>query len=493
MEDGVSGRSNAGAEILGPASRILIVEDDPVSALLLRKVLEQRGYRVDHAENGREAMELFDARGYRIIISDWMMPEMDGVTLCREIRDRADGYTYVILLTAKAHKEDRMEAYAGGVDDFLCKPLDREELFARLKVAHRILAGEDNLKRKQAELQVASERLRAMNDRLLLASRRFEELFSGLPVACFTFDRDGLVHEWNRAATTLLGRQPEFALMRPVWEAFEGRDGGFWSPELVAKIFEGQAMQDTDWSLNLDGQVRYLIGNVIPLHGVCGEVLGGIATNQDITERRRAEECIQVFARDLELQKIALEEANEKLATLAVTDGLTGLWNHRRFREELETSFARCRRDGEPLSVILFDVDHFKQYNDAYGHPAGDEVLKRVAGIMRRVCRQHEAVARYGGEEFAVILPGATAQEGVHVAERLRQALEQGDWPERKVTASFGVATLSPKDTSGDELLQKADAALYAGKQAGRNRVCHFDVMDISAEVSRHQAIKRSA
>jgi two-component system cell cycle response regulator len=489
----VSGREIPGVEKSGPANRILIVEDDPVSALLLRKVLEQRGSKVDHAENGVEALRKFEAYPYRIVISDWMMPEMDGIELCRKVRQATDGYVYVILLSAKSQKEDRLDAYNAGVDDFLTKPLDREELFARLKVAYRILLAEDKLRMQSDELKNAGDRMRTMNDRLILASRRFEELFSGLPVACFTFDRDGLVHEWNRTASSLFGKQPELALMKPVWEAFEQRDGGFWSQELVNKIFAGEGLTSVDWQLTLGSDERHLICNVIALHGVAGEVLGGIATNQDITERRRAEQCIQVFARDLELQKVALEEANERLATLAVTDGLTGLWNHRRFREELETVFGRNRRSDESLSVVLLDVDHFKLYNDAFGHPAGDVILQQVARIMRSSCRQYEAVARYGGEEFAIVLPGGTAEDAFGAAERIRQAIAEAEWPEREITASLGVATIRPTDLVADDVLQRADAALYASKQNGRNCVTHFDRIDSTLDVSRHLAMKRSA
>lgn len=460
--------------------------------MLLRKVLEQKGYLVTHAVNGVEALKHFESGTFRIVISDWMMPEMDGIELCTNLRKREGGYVYVILLSAKSQREDSLGAYEAGVDDFLTKPLDRDELMARLKVAHRVLAAEDSLRQQQHELQTASERLGNMNERLTLASRRFEELFSDLPVACFTFDRGGLIHEWNEAAAELFGERPESALMRPVWEAFAGRDGGFWSKSLVDDIFTGRAQQDVDWILSApEFGKRHLICNVIPMHGVDGGVLGGIATNQDITERRRAEQCIQVFARDLELQKLALEQANDRLSTLAVTDGLTGLWNHRRFREQLETDFATVKR-GEQVSVILLDVDHFKLFNDAYGHPAGDEVLKKVAEILRSCSRDHESVARYGGEEFGVVLRNTDADNAMKAAERMRVALADYTWPIREITASFGVATVRTTDASPEEVVQRADAALYFSKQHGRNRVTHFDEMAHLAD-SKHLALKRPA
>lgn len=472
--------------------RILIVEDDSVSALLLRKVLEQKGYEVTHAVNGVEALEKFNQDDYRVVISDWMMPEMDGIELCERLRKSSDRYVYVILLSAKSQREDSLGAYEAGVDDFLTKPLDREELLARLKVAQRVLTAEDSLRRQQEELKLAGERLSSMNDRLTLASRRFEELFSDLPVACFTFNREGLIHEWNRAAADLFGERPETALMKPVWEAFQGRDGGFWSAKLVGDIFNGKAQQGVDWvHMSPNHGERHLICNVIPMHGVNGEVLGGIATNQDITERRQAEQCIKTFARDLELQKRALEEANERLSKLAVTDGLTGVWNHRRFREELESDFSAVKR-GRPLSVVLIDVDHFKMYNDAFGHPAGDEVLKKVAKILQRCSRDNESVARYGGEEFAIVLSDADQAAAMAVAERMRQAIVEEDWALREITASFGVATSRTNDESPEDVLLRADAALYFSKQNGRNQVTHFDDM-AHQDGSQHLALKRPA
>jgi two-component system cell cycle response regulator len=475
-----------------PWKRILIVEDDSVSALLLRKVLEQKGYDVTHAVNGVEALEKFKESDFRVVISDWMMPEMDGIELCERLRKSAAGYVYVILLSAKSQREDSLGAYEAGVDDFLTKPLDREELLARLKVAHRVLAAEDSLRRQQEELKLAGERLTNMNDRLTLASRRFEELFSDLPVACFTFNREGLIHEWNCAAADLFGEHPESALMKPVWEAFKGRDAGFWNQELVRDIFDGKAQQGVDWVHMSPGHgERHLICNVIPMHGVNGEVLGGIATNQDITERRQAEQCIKTFARDLELQKRALEEANERLSALAVTDGLTGVWNHRRFREELENDFGDVKRR-KNFSVVLIDVDHFKAFNDTFGHPAGDEVLKKVAEILQRCSRDNEMVARYGGEEFSIVLSDTDMTSAVAVAERMRQAIECEAWPLREITVSLGVATSRFDDESPEDALLRADAALYYSKENGRNRVSHFDTM-AHQDDSQHLALKRPA
>ncbi len=172
-------------------------------------------------------------------------------------------------------------------------------------------------------------------------------------------------------------------------------------------------------------------------------------------------------------QQEQLRVANEQLQALATTDGLTGLKNHRSFKERLEDEFQRSSRYHLPLSLLLLDVDHFKSFNDTHGHPAGDEVLKRVANLLTETTRNTDFVARYGGEEFAVLLPFTHQQAAVTLAERMRAAIEDGPWELRKITASLGVATLNADTLSAAGLLASADTALYRSKEQGRNRVTH--------------------
>jgi diguanylate cyclase (GGDEF)-like protein len=255
-----------------------------------------------------------------LLISDWMMPHLDGLELCRRIRAAVlDRYIYIILLTSRDEREDRLKGLRAGADDFLTKPPDPDELAVRLEIAGRIVDVHDQLARK-----------------------------------------------------------------------------------------------------------------------------------------------------------------NSRLAELATTDELTGVKNRRRFREDLDLLFAYSNRQGTPLSVILLDIDHFKQYNDTFGHPAGDQVLHWIGATLRTVVRNHDVVARYGGEEFVVLLPATGADEAREVSERLRSAIACRPWPHRTVTASLGLATTDSNTPNAATLVEQADQALYRSKQAGRNRITHYAALEWS-------------
>jgi diguanylate cyclase (GGDEF)-like protein len=161
----------------------------------------------------------------------------------------------------------------------------------------------------------------------------------------------------------------------------------------------------------------------------------------------------------------------------AMFDSLTAVHNRRWLDETLPRLVARHLRDGQPLSVLMLDVDHFKKFNDRHGHPAGDRVLKEVLRAVVRGLRPTDLVARYGGEEFVILLPATPRDGAVHAAERIRVAVHEGvrvKWYEEilpPVTVSIGVAQLEP-DGDGEGLLEEADQAMYRAKASGRNRVC---------------------
>ncbi|MBV8266280.1 MAG: diguanylate cyclase [Planctomycetaceae bacterium] len=314
--------------------KILVAEDDRASALKLRRALERMGHAVDVVHDGAGAWRRVRDGGIGLLISDWEMPEMDGLELSRLIRAQSDSlYTYIILVTARDSRGDRLAGLEAGADDFLTKPLDTGELVARLNIAQRILAMQEQLRTHAAQLA-----------------------------------------------------------------------------ELLAA---------------------------------------------------------------LEQQNTRLEQQNTLLADRAATDGLTGLNNRRHFDEALRSALSFARRHHQPLSLVLVDVDHFKSYNDTFGHPAGDDVLRAVAKLLQSDARADDVVARYGGEEFALVLPATDACGVRSVAERLRAAIASFPWQLRPVTASFGLATTTASVPEASRLIAEADQALYASKARGRDRVTH--------------------
>lgn len=205
--------------------------------------------------------------------------------------------------------------------------------------------------------------------------------------------------------------------------------------------------------------------NVIVSHvlDVGGEVIGYMSVSTDITERKLAEE--------------KLKEANSLLQKLSLLDGLTGIANRRRFDQALRAAWTTAVSEGSMMSLILFDIDYFKKYNDAYGHQAGDDCLIQVAAVAMACLRAgSDTAARYGGEEFGVILPGADAVEAMAVAERIRAAIYGLAIPHVRspagvVTLSLGIACQEPGSAVDEQrLIALADAALYEAKQSGRNR-----------------------
>lgn len=171
---------------------------------------------------------------------------------------------------------------------------------------------------------------------------------------------------------------------------------------------------------------------------------------------------------------IAEAQAHAKVKKLAITDGLTGVFNHRRFQERLLEEFYRVSRHPEPFSLLLIDIDFFKKINDTYGHPAGDAVIKMIAKVLLKLVRKLDIVARYGGEEFVILLLKSDSRQALQMAERIRKAVEGSpfDWQGQKIYATISVGVASqPDDTvKKEELIAFADRALYASKHAGRNR-----------------------
>ncbi|MGR2740185.1 GGDEF domain-containing protein [Billgrantia sp. Q4P2] len=218
-------------------------------------------------------------------------------------------------------------------------------------------------------------------------------------------------------------------------------------------------------ALKADGTYVWIRDVVHVVRNGAGEVEALIGFMFDISERKQNEEKLLRLQRELE--------------ELSYQDGLTGVANRRLLDSVLETEWASARRSGQPLSFIMLDIDCFKQYNDHYGHLAGDDCLRRVAQILAAsILRPRDLLARFGGEEFALVLPETDLESARQVAERCRAAISDASIPHRAsdvshlVTVSMGVATANPADGGGQaSLIEKADRLLYRAKQGGRDRI----------------------
>jgi two-component system cell cycle response regulator len=226
---------------------------------------------------------------------------------------------------------------------------------------------------------------------------------------------------------------------------------------------------------------RYIYTILLTARDNKEDALAGLEAGADdyITKPFNSEELrfrVRIGERILDLERY-LQDAYQEMKRLATFDSLTELWNRRVVLEQLEKEWDRSVREGKALSIVLADIDHFKQFNDRYGHAQGDRVLVHLSQVLREMVRPYDGIGRYGGEEFLLFFPECDELHGRQIAERLRQELEsrplKEDHHPLKITASFGGTTFQPAVCRCNvaHLLKIADDALYEAKKTGRNRV----------------------
>lgn len=226
--------------------------------------------------------------------------------------------------------------------------------------------------------------------------------------------------------------------------------------------------------LHKDGSSVWVRCRGTAIRDSSGKPVRMLGAHTDLTKLILAE-------RKISEQQAELERLNHELKKLVITDELTQLHNRRFFDEQLESLVNRSFRDNQPLSLIMIDVDNFKQYNDMFGHSYGDDILKAVSSILSEFTRETDVLARIGGEEFAVILPACNKSESIVACQRVRTAFHAYQWDKQEVTVSFGITTISGYESLSNSpspwgnIMIDADKALYYSKQNGRDQLNHFD------------------
>jgi len=294
-----------------------------------------------------------------------------------------------------------------------------------------------------------------------------ETLVDGMSDGILVLDLKGRIVDINHAAAELVGTPDARRIGHPVEEVTAR-----W-PGLAEKLTSrGEATGEV--LLRSPGG-RHVSLNVAPLRDAAGRCSGTLTVLRDITGHFDTEEALHRVNRELQERLREIEGLQTELREQAIRDPLTGLYNRRYLAETLERELARAMREGYPVSLVMADIDHFKNVNDTFGHAAGDLALRSLGSILRSDTRPGDIACRYGGEEFLLVMPNTDARTAAQRAEQLRRRVAESRvaWLGREVaiTLSLGVASFPLYGATGDEVMAAADLALYAAKAAGRDRV----------------------
>ena len=477
---------------------VLVVDDSGIQREVLSQVLERHGYGVVAASGGLEGIASAYEQSPDVIVCDVVMPEISGYHVCRFVKnEEALADIPVVLMTSSAvQRQDRFWGLQSGADAYITKSDDPEALLSTLR---RLAPGDASggparqarpAQRRKPE-QISSY-LNYLLDKLLFETtvtneiRRLGEL---------VHDKGALLSELATVVESLVEHKALgvaiVALPRTyVHVTLKERAGRLTMRELRKALAAGtehpelrDAKADVDLVLTPAELNDPDHAEPRPGPPVCcqltagGKVLGAICvvptTAEPLSEAMQAQ--LALAARELS-PIISTLAYYEEARHLSQHDGLTGLHNYRHFLSSIDQEFRRFKRYATKVSMIMLDLDGFKQVNDVYGHLAGDVVLKGVARVLRQMSRNVDVTARYGGDEFVLMLPETDLAGAAAFGERLREAigsarfLGPGGEP-LHVTASVGVSTVTDACRRSSDLIGAADGALYRSKESGKNRV----------------------
>lgn len=450
--------------------RILVVDDNPTNVKLLEARLSADYYTVITADNGKDAIEICNRDECDIILLDVMMPEMNGFEVCRILKAGPETlHVPILVLTALDGVQDRIEGLEAGADDFLTKPFREIELMARVKSLLRV------------KLLVDELRMRAMTAHDVHMELLFERVFASPAPNEAVLVVDDRESSASKIRSTLMRCGYQVII-----EADPEKALAYASEQNPILAIVNLDLQGFD-GLRLCSQMRQLERTRnLPLLAISDE------GNEAQLSRALDMGVNDFVSRPIEVNELAarcqtqlrrrrysdfLRESVQNTMEMAVKDALTGLYNRRYLETHLASHVKSAREKGTPLSLLILDIDHFKQVNDVYGHDGGDLVLKEFASRMSDNVRRIDLPCRMGGEEFVVIMPETDRDLAYSVAERIRAVVAakpfivDNNGLEAAVTTSVGISCYLDENDTPETLMKRADLALYQAKGTGRNRV----------------------
>ncbi|MDM8547679.1 diguanylate cyclase [Candidatus Venteria ishoeyi] len=468
---------------------ILVVDDIRENLRLLSKMLVAQGYHVRPVSSGARAISAIQDQYPDLILLDIIMPGMDGYEVCQQLQaDESTRDIPIIFISALNETFDKVKAFAVGGRDYISKPFNEKEVMARVKTHLSLHFTQQSLKTEIAERKRVEHTLRQYNQDLALVNRMGQAL-QACQVEQDTYEviTDTCMQLFpGSSGQLLISRQSDTELesvahwgdasaaLQPIHAAdFVYPD----TPHAVVYPDAGQTISQFGYSqqaqrfyVPVTSQNKLLAVLSIALEHEEAENLADDLQHSIKSKHLLIIEMTEHYA--LALVNLRLREM---LRIESIHDPLTGLYNRRHMEASLEREIHRAQRHQKPVAILMLDIDHFKIFNDTYGHKAGDAVLKEVGELLNASCRGEDIACRYGGEEFLLILPNATLENTLKRAERLLQTVRQHHVSYQKknlaVTASMGMAAYPEHGSDIQELVGAADAALYRAKEQGRDQV----------------------
>jgi len=448
------------------SARILVVDDIDANVRLLEAKLSAEYYEVLTASDGPTALAMAAAEKPDIILLDVMMPGMDGFQVCSRLKtDPETRHIPVVLVTALDGRADRIAGLEAGADEFLTKPIDDVLLFARVRSLTRLKMVIDELREREASgrrvgvIAGASSRLGGTGGRILIVDdneRQAQRISAELAVE----HRPIVEHGVEKAM--LAARGPvDLVIVSAAAKTFDGL-------RFAAQLRSDEATRNLPILAVVDFDERARVVKALEI-GI-NDILPRPVDPQELAARARTQIRRKRYTDYL---RDNLDHSLE----LAVTDQLTGLHNRRYMTSQLDALVRRAAAGGDPVAVLVIDIDHFKKINDSFGHPVGDEVLREFAVRLASNVRAIDLPVRFGGEEFVVVMPDTELEHAHRIAERIR--LHVAGSPFRvmggeellTITISIGVAASLGESDAPALLIKRADEAMYEAKSQGRNRV----------------------